>query len=1049
MNSASFGNENTNSGFQVGFNNGVINVTPEVLRSLAFPQMLDRRDNIEPCHTNTCEWILNLEKYGSWKRQPCGLLWIKGKPGAGKSTLMAFLYDKVRLPDRTQGIWLDFFFTARGTEMQRTPLGMFRSLLNQIFYRDVTVRPRIREIYEQRCRQFGHGERQWEWPQLVLKELLTGAILEPAIQQPVTIFVDALDEAGAESAQRLAAYFHRLTDLAEKKKLPIRTCISCRHYPIVGNAQTMEIHVEHHNHQDISTYVKDIITDTEIGEGLGQERTERLTEQLIQQANGIFQWVHLIMPLIQQRMREGESFGEIHYWLRDIPADLEEIYTYILKNVIEDRNRGQSLIFFQWVCLAERPLTVKEMRYALVTNNATMTPSPIMIWEKTDGFVGSDERMKLRTKALSGGLTEIQVAHRWAKIYNIWWGLFDEACPAKETTLLHIAAATNLVDIMDSILSDRSDVAKKDGNGNTAFYLAARHGHIAAGKILLEKGADREAGGKDEMTPLKAAASFGHVEFVQWLLCDEMGYQKDEIEGALLAAAAGGHQNMVEILIGAGADPNSQDGAYGNALQAAAFGKSIEIVQILIGAGADVNAQGGHYGNSLQAAAYNGDTRVVRMLLDAHADVNAQGGYHGSALQAAAVRKRRSHELMHILIRAGLDVCTLRGIHDNAIQAARIRESTEIVQILIKAGADVNTQSGYYGNALQAAAFEGDTEVMRMLLNAHADVNAKGGFYGNALQAAASSYKSNTEIVGILLDAHADVNAQGGYYGNALQAAAYEGATEVMRMLLNAHADVNAKGGFYGNALQAAASSYKSNTEIVGILLDAHADVNAQGGYYGNALRAATLQERGTEIMQMLIDAHADVSAQDIHPFNIDWIVRESDIRAPPPKAIIQLPALKLKPLHLHHIEIQPTMSWSQKTFTLPRSKRGSYLITDHVLSELPEIRDYKVGMLTLFVQHTSCALSLNENWDKLVRADMSDALDRIVPSDWDYRHDAEGEDDMPAHIKSALIGASVNVPISDGRLATGTWQGIWYLEFRTSPHTRNVVATIQGQKMK
>ncbi|KJZ79000.1 hypothetical protein HIM_01773 [Hirsutella minnesotensis 3608] len=145
-------------------------------------------------------------------------------------------------------------------------------------------------------------------------------------------------------------------------------------------------------------------------------------------------------------------------------------------------------------------------------------------------------------------------------------------------------------------------------------------------------------------------------------------------------------------------------------------------------------------------------------------------------------------------------------------------------------------------------------------------------------------------------------------------------------------------------------------------------------------------------------------------------------------------------------------MSWSQKQFTLPAKSRGSYLITDQVVSALPEIRDYKVGLLNLFVQHTSCALSLNENWDQDVRADMSDALDRIAPAEGPkgealYRHDAEGPDDMPAHIKSALIGASVTIPIKDGKLATGTWQGIWYLEFRASKHQRRVVATIQGEK--
>ncbi|KAB8360829.1 hypothetical protein FH972_024563 [Carpinus fangiana] len=145
-----------------------------------------------------------------------------------------------------------------------------------------------------------------------------------------------------------------------------------------------------------------------------------------------------------------------------------------------------------------------------------------------------------------------------------------------------------------------------------------------------------------------------------------------------------------------------------------------------------------------------------------------------------------------------------------------------------------------------------------------------------------------------------------------------------------------------------------------------------------------------------------------------------------------------------------PTMSWFQKQFTLPQRSRGSYLITNEVEQQLPELRDYKVGLLNLFVQHTSCALSLNENWDEEVREDMSDALDRIAPEDRKgnlYRHSAEGLDDMPAHIKSALIGASVTIPIKDGKLNTGTWQGIWYLEFRASKHSRKVVATIQGEK--
>ncbi|KAJ9602196.1 hypothetical protein H2200_013316 [Cladophialophora chaetospira] len=164
------------------------------------------------------------------------------------------------------------------------------------------------------------------------------------------------------------------------------------------------------------------------------------------------------------------------------------------------------------------------------------------------------------------------------------------------------------------------------------------------------------------------------------------------------------------------------------------------------------------------------------------------------------------------------------------------------------------------------------------------------------------------------------------------------------------------------------------------------------------------------------------------------------------PVVVVQCPA-GCVPYHPYE---NMSASWFQKTFTLPSKSRGSYLITDQVVSALPEIKEYKVGLLNLFIQHTSCGLSLNENWDSDVREDMSDALDRIAPEDRKgnlYRHSAEGLDDMPAHIKSALVGASVTVPITDGHLNTGTWQGIWYLEFRAAKHSRKVVATIQGEK--
>ncbi|MCJ1441370.1 MAG: hypothetical protein MMC23_001856 [Stictis urceolatum] len=143
-------------------------------------------------------------------------------------------------------------------------------------------------------------------------------------------------------------------------------------------------------------------------------------------------------------------------------------------------------------------------------------------------------------------------------------------------------------------------------------------------------------------------------------------------------------------------------------------------------------------------------------------------------------------------------------------------------------------------------------------------------------------------------------------------------------------------------------------------------------------------------------------------------------------------------------------MSWFQKSFELEPQTHGTYLITDHVLKEVPEIEQYKVGLFHLFIQHTSAALSLNENDDVTACEDMTAALDRIAPEDPSgtlYKHTPEQLDNMVGHIKSSLIGASVTVPIRDGRLEIGTWQGIWHLEFRTSKGSRKVVATIQGEK--
>jgi secondary thiamine-phosphate synthase enzyme len=139
-------------------------------------------------------------------------------------------------------------------------------------------------------------------------------------------------------------------------------------------------------------------------------------------------------------------------------------------------------------------------------------------------------------------------------------------------------------------------------------------------------------------------------------------------------------------------------------------------------------------------------------------------------------------------------------------------------------------------------------------------------------------------------------------------------------------------------------------------------------------------------------------------------------------------------------------MPFQQVDIRLDPRSRGFHLITREVVAALPQLRQVHAGVLHLFVQHTSASLTINENADPDVRADMERWFDRAVPDGGrDFIHTAEGPDDMPAHMKASLLGSSVSIPIRDGRLALGTWQGIYLGEHRDHGGPRSLLATVWG----
>ena len=140
-------------------------------------------------------------------------------------------------------------------------------------------------------------------------------------------------------------------------------------------------------------------------------------------------------------------------------------------------------------------------------------------------------------------------------------------------------------------------------------------------------------------------------------------------------------------------------------------------------------------------------------------------------------------------------------------------------------------------------------------------------------------------------------------------------------------------------------------------------------------------------------------------------------------------------------------MKYFQKQIKLPAYSRGFHLITDVIIKSLPEIKEIQIGMLQVFIKHTSASLTINENADPSVRTDFESHFDKTVPENAPfYIHNYEGSDDMPAHIKTSLMGSSVQIPIANGKLNLGIWQGIFLGEHRNHGGSRSIVITAYGK---
>ncbi|KAH6987086.1 hypothetical protein EDB80DRAFT_623780, partial [Ilyonectria destructans] len=378
---------------------------PECQKSLAFPEMNNRPNDIDDAVDGTCEWLPLHETYIDWAGCDRGLLWIKGKPGSGKSTLLKHVLRRVETkPDMgDESITLSFFFHGRGSELQKTPLGLFRSLLHHLLTLVPDSLSLLVVAFKQRCITIGTVGKKWQWHARELRAFFESSLLKVLERWSVVLFVDALDECGEENAIYLVECFKSLI-----KKLPpttsrFRICFSCRHYPILELDYGSEICMEDENMRDITVFIQIQLSTLRISSA------STIADTITCRALGVFMWARLVVERVLALERRGEGLKKIEAEIQRIPPELDALYDELVRSM-EDMAMSQRLI--QWICFSTKPLSIEELRWAMAMDPDHPHKSKQQCQE-SENYASDNKTMERRIKTLSCGLVETVCSFDW------------------------------------------------------------------------------------------------------------------------------------------------------------------------------------------------------------------------------------------------------------------------------------------------------------------------------------------------------------------------------------------------------------------------------------------------------------------------------------------------------------------------------------------------------------------------------------------------------------------------------------------------------------
>jgi ankyrin repeat protein len=360
-----------------------------LLESLQFEQIDRRYLSVKLPHAKTCSWFLKTREYLDWRKadKHHSFLWVKGKPGAGKSTLMKYAFDHFKAKPLEK---LSFFFHARGVGLERTASGMYRTLLIKL----LQPRPHLRAAFDLA------GFAPWNvnntaWNIEMLKSVFSKAIYLLRPSESVTCFIDALDECDQEEVQGMVEFFKDLAKSALESDANFRVLFSSRHYPHITISADLNIILEQrdeHTH-DIELYIENKLSsiktkDTDI--------RDQIHTKLRDKASGVFMWVVLVVDILDKSHRQGRQASYLLRQLEKLPGDLHELFRELLER--DKSSSGELVLCLQWVLFALRPLRPEELYHAILIGTE---PEDAGEWDEDQG------RTELFILSSSKGLTEV------------------------------------------------------------------------------------------------------------------------------------------------------------------------------------------------------------------------------------------------------------------------------------------------------------------------------------------------------------------------------------------------------------------------------------------------------------------------------------------------------------------------------------------------------------------------------------------------------------------------------------------------------------------